>query len=116
MKEVGDLTREQLIRIVGQIQDELFLDEDEEGNEVWDPDKQVGADFIDAVCMILERFDLTPKEVGPPFRGVREAGRAEELARLLRRVKETGKEGRLDELVLEVRGCEAHSIRGLSAF
>lgn len=60
MKNVDELSHEELTRIVAEIQGIAFLDMDRERN-FWNPDKSLGADFIGDVCNLLARHGLRPE-------------------------------------------------------
>ena len=60
MKNVDELSHEEITEIVAEIQEIAFLDIGRE-REFWNPDKSLGADFIGDVCNLLARYGLRPE-------------------------------------------------------
>lgn len=60
MRNVDELSLEELTGIVSEIQGIAFLDMDRE-REFWNADKSLGADFIGDVCNLLARHGLRPE-------------------------------------------------------
>ena len=61
MKKASELEREELIQIVEQIQDLLYLSIDTQG-DYWDPDKAWDSETIEYVAAILTDAGLAPEE------------------------------------------------------
>lgn len=62
-----DLSREELERIVDDLQQALYLRYDEETDSfLWDPAKQwSGFDVCDALGNVLSEFSMVPEEIKP---------------------------------------------------
>ena len=60
MKNIHELSLEELSEIVTEIQWIAFRDRDHEC-EFWNPDKSLGAGFIEGVCNLLAQHGLRPK-------------------------------------------------------
>ena len=62
-----DLSREELERIVDELQQALYLKYDEEADSfLWDPAKEwSGFDVCDAMGNVLSEFSLVPEELKP---------------------------------------------------
>ena len=67
MQRPKDLSREELERIVGELQQALYLKYDEEADAfLWDPAKEwSGFDVCDALGSILSQFSMVPEEIKP---------------------------------------------------
>jgi len=62
MREVNDLSFEELREIVTSLQALVFLDIDAVG-DFWNPDKDLDADHLGAIPNLLARYDLRPEEM-----------------------------------------------------
>lgn len=63
MRFAEDLSRDQLIAIVRQIQSELYLDQTDHGRLVWHPEKDwSGADVLQNIASKLNCVGLVPEE------------------------------------------------------
>ena len=63
MNQVRDLSYNDLQRIVESIQAFLYIDQEDDGRQIWDPDKQWSlGDACDHVAYVLSRYDLVPEE------------------------------------------------------
>ena len=62
MREVNDLSFEELREIVNGLQALTFLDIDSVG-DFWNPDKNLDADHLGAIANLLARYDLRPDEM-----------------------------------------------------
>ena len=62
-----DLSREELERIVDELQQALYLKYDEEADSfLWDPAKEwSGFDVCDAMGNVLSEFSMVPEELKP---------------------------------------------------
>ena len=66
MKVPSQLTHDELLGIVGSIQTFLYLDTDEQGSELWNPDNPIsGADLLDHVASVLDDHGLVPEKPQP---------------------------------------------------
>ena len=66
MRVPSELTRDELLSIVGSIQTFLYLDTDEQGSEFWNPDNPIsGADLLDHVAFVLDDHGLAPEKPQP---------------------------------------------------
>lgn len=64
MKNPAELDKDSLVDIVRHVQEGLFLDIDDNGQEFINPDKSIeGADYIDHVAQILQAYGLVPEEM-----------------------------------------------------
>jgi hypothetical protein len=59
MKTVRDLSEEKLASIVKQIQEILYLDEDDDG-EFWNPEKEWDAQTLEYIVAVLDDYELIP--------------------------------------------------------
>ncbi len=62
MKKPSDLTREELIRLVGQLQAHLYLDMNSAGEGFWNPDKDWDSDTLAHLAELLVDVALAPEE------------------------------------------------------
>ena len=54
----------ELVDIVTQLQEAFYLDTDERGNAIWDPDSEVnGGDLVETMGVLLRKHELCPEEV-----------------------------------------------------
>ena len=60
MRIIDELSHEELTGIVVEIQRIAFRDT-ARAREFWNPDKSLGADFIEEVCNLLARHGLRPE-------------------------------------------------------
>src|SRR5436305_269611 len=60
MKHARELSHDQLIYVVDQVQEILYLSTDTEGT-TWDPDKEWNSETIEAVAGVLEDVRLHPE-------------------------------------------------------
>jgi hypothetical protein len=60
MRRLSDLTREELVHIVEQVQSLLYLDTGTAGEAFWNPDKNWGSETLEAVA--LADAGLVPRE------------------------------------------------------
>jgi hypothetical protein len=61
-----DLRKVQLVAIVGALQEAFYLDRDEDGSQVWDPDSDVpGAELVETMGFHLEHAGLKPSRKIP---------------------------------------------------
>jgi hypothetical protein len=61
MKTPDQLSQDELLGIVQAIQERLYLDQDDQGAEFWNPDKPwSGADVCQDLAGILYRHGLVP--------------------------------------------------------
>lgn len=62
-----DLSRDELERIVNELQQALYLRYDEEADEfLWDPAKEwTGSDVCDAMGRVLSELSMVPEELKP---------------------------------------------------
>ena len=65
MKSTKALTIDQLRGIVDRIQGLLYLDLDEAGREVWNPDKAWSPDTLEEIAQCLTENQLVPTKVTP---------------------------------------------------
>ncbi|BBO34443.1 hypothetical protein [Lacipirellula parvula] len=67
MQRPKDLSRDELERIVNELQQALYLRYDEEADEfLWDPAKEwSGFDVCDAMGDVLGELSMVPEEVKP---------------------------------------------------
>ena len=64
MRKPTELTREELLTIVTQLQQALYLDCDQEDRQIWDPDKSwEAADICDDTAKLLVELKLTPERL-----------------------------------------------------
>jgi hypothetical protein len=69
MKRPWDLSRRELEDIVEALQEAFYLDVDDAGDNVWDPDSEVpGADLVETMDFHLEAHGLKPERVIPEAR------------------------------------------------
>jgi hypothetical protein len=62
MRETNDLSCNDLQRIVESIQTFLYIDQDEDGRQRWDPDKEWSlSDACDHVAYVFSQHDLVPE-------------------------------------------------------
>jgi len=61
MTHPKDLTKKELVSLVEEIRNRLYLDEDE-GKKFLNPEKEWDVGTIDDVAGILDNFDLVPEE------------------------------------------------------
>lgn len=60
MRKVEDLTKEELCEIVRQMQELLYL-ENEDGEKCsWNPDKEWDVDFLEYIANTLQSYKLVP--------------------------------------------------------
>src|SRR5437867_3306840 len=105
MKTARELTPEELVSIVGQIQGMLYLDLESGGREFWNPKKDWSADTLDYIARTLADHGLVPTEPAghdDPVRG--------ELERLQAQIEEGDDQSVLDELVHDLKGAEGSAI------
>jgi hypothetical protein len=77
MLKPRDLTHRQLGDIVTALQEAFYLDTDEQGNAIWDPDSEVnGGDLVETMGVHLRMHGLCPETVLP-------AGEPADIVRLL---------------------------------
>ena len=62
MREINDLSFEELREIVTNVQALAFLDIDPVG-DFWNPDKELDADHLGALANLLADYDLRPLEM-----------------------------------------------------
>jgi len=62
MRTVEQLTKPELVRIVGRVQQVLWLNQDGDGT-FWNPDKEWDAETIEHVADALIDFNLRPKNI-----------------------------------------------------
>ena len=61
MKTPDQLSQDELLGIVQAVQDRLYLDQDDQGAEFWNPDKPwSGADVCQDLAGILDQHGLVP--------------------------------------------------------
>ena len=66
MRLANQLNQEELLEIVESIQGFLYLDLDDDGSEVWNPDKPCsGADTVDHIMHVLDGHELVPQTTMP---------------------------------------------------
>jgi hypothetical protein len=59
----SNLSKEQLVAIVEQIQSILYEEEDANGEAIWNPDKEWDSDTTTEISQALSRRGLRPAEV-----------------------------------------------------
>jgi hypothetical protein len=59
----SNLSKEQLVAIVEQVQAILYQDEDANGEAIWTPDKEWDSDTTTEISQALNRRGLRPAEV-----------------------------------------------------
>ncbi len=62
MRNVEDLTKEELSLIVSRVQQLLYLDNDTE-NYFWNPEKEWSVDLLDYIADTLSAIELVPDAV-----------------------------------------------------
>jgi hypothetical protein len=65
MKLPSDLTRRELIDLVTQLQEILFLQPTGDINNEWDPDKDWDCATLGCISSLADEFDLRPEERSP---------------------------------------------------
>jgi hypothetical protein len=61
MRRPSDLTREELVHIVEQVQSLLYLDTDPAGEAFWNPDKGWDSETLEFVAAVLADAGLVPR-------------------------------------------------------
>ena len=91
MKRPWDLSRRELEGVVEALQEAFYLDHDDKGRQVWDPDSDVpGADLVETMGLHLEARGLRPDRVLPADEVAAAADARELLRRLVDWAERTG--------------------------
>jgi hypothetical protein len=59
MKDVSQLTREELLELASSVQGVLYLDMDSQG-EFWNPEKDWDSDTVQLIAEVCEKLGLKP--------------------------------------------------------
>lgn len=62
MRQLNDLSREELVAIVTDLRDLLYLDVDDDRGEILNPDKKWSVDMLETLADILAEHRLSPTE------------------------------------------------------
>jgi hypothetical protein len=65
MRNPEDLTHDELVNLVRDICDVLYLDLDEKHNDRFTPDKEWNGETLESIGSIMERYDLIPDKEAP---------------------------------------------------
>jgi hypothetical protein len=109
MKNVQELTREQLVDIVEQVQGLLYLDQDTQGSEVWNPAKSWSPGLLDDIAGKLAEYELVPSAETQPESPIL----VDEMDRLIEQIEGAENNTLLDDLVIDLKCSEGSAINNV---